>query len=87
MSEYHSRGKLKVEVLPRGTAWLDTGTFNTLHEAGSYVRIIEERQGSRIGCIEELAWRNGWISDEELMALGRSQHSSGYGAYLMQLLR
>jgi glucose-1-phosphate thymidylyltransferase len=87
MSEYHSRGKLKVEVLPRGTAWLDTGTFNTLHEAGSYVRIIEERQGSRIGCIEELAWRNGWISDDDLRTLGQSQHSSGYGAYLMQLLR
>ena len=86
MSEYLNRGKLKVEILPRGTAWLDTGTFNTLHEAGTYVRIIEERQGSRLGCIEELAWRNQWITDSQLLRLGESLQASGYGAYLIQLL-
>jgi glucose-1-phosphate thymidylyltransferase len=86
MSEYLNRGKLKVEVLPRGTAWLDTGTFNTLHEAGTYVRIIEERQGSRLGCIEELAWRNQWITDSQLQKLGESLKASGYGEYLIQLL-
>ena len=86
MSEYLNRGKLKVEVLPRGTAWLDTGTFNTLHEAGTYVRIIEERQGSRLGCIEELAWRNQWITDSQLQKLGESLKASGYGEYLTQLL-
>lgn len=86
MSEYLNRGKLKVEVLPRGTAWLDTGTFNTLHEAGTYVRIIEERQGSRLGCIEELAWRNQWITDSDLSKLGESLKASGYGEYLIQLL-
>ena len=86
MSEYLKRRKLKVEVLPRGTAWLDTGTFNTLHEAGTYVKIIEERQGSRVGCVEELAWRNGWIGDDQLLALSEVQFSSGYGRYLQSLL-
>lgn len=86
MTEYLRRGKLKVEILPRGTAWLDTGTFNTLHEAGTYVRIIEERQGSRLGCIEELAWRNRWISDDELLKLGDSLRASGYGEYLLRLV-
>jgi glucose-1-phosphate thymidylyltransferase len=86
MSEYLKMEKLKVEVLPRGTAWLDTGTFNTLHEAGTYVKIIEERQGSRVGCVEELAWRNGWISDAQLMALSEVQFASGYGRYLQSLL-
>jgi glucose-1-phosphate thymidylyltransferase len=87
MSEYLQRGKLKVEVLPRGTAWLDTGTFNTLHEAGTYVRIIEERQGSRLGCIEELAWRNQWITDQQLLNLGESLRASGYGEYLITLVQ
>ena len=86
MTEYLNRGKLKVEVLPRGTAWLDTGTFNTLHEAGTYVRIIEERQGARVGCVEEIAWRNGWISDDAMMALGQSMLGSGYGMYLQKLV-
>jgi glucose-1-phosphate thymidylyltransferase len=86
MSEYLQLGKLKVEILPRGTAWLDTGTFNTLHEAGTYVRIIEERQGSRLGCIEELAWRNQWITDSQLLKLGKSLAASGYGEYLTQLI-
>ena len=87
MSEYLSRGKLKVEVLPRGTAWLDTGTFNTLHEAGTYVRIIEERQGARVGCVEEIAWRNGWIDSLQLRNMAEKQLSSGYGEYLMSLMR
>jgi len=87
MSEYLHRGKLKVEVLPRGTAWLDTGTFNTLHEAGTYVRIIEERQGARVGCVEEVAWRNGWMSDKALSDSAQQMMSSGYGEYLSSLLR
>ena len=86
MSEYLHRGKLKVEVLPRGTAWLDTGTFNTLHEAGTYVRIIEERQGARVGCVEEVAWRNGWMSDKALSDSAQRMMSSGYGEYLSSLL-
>jgi glucose-1-phosphate thymidylyltransferase len=87
MSEYLNHGKLKVEVLPRGTAWLDTGTFNTLHEAGTYVRIIEERQGARVGCVEEVAWRNGWMSDKALSDSAQQMMSSGYGEYLSSLLR
>ena len=87
MSEYLHRGKLKVEILPRGTAWLDTGTFNTLHEAGTYVRIIEERQGARVGCVEEVAWRNGWMSDQALQESASKMMSSGYGEYLSSLLR
>ena len=87
MTEYLNRGKLKVEVLPRGTAWLDTGTFNTLHEAGTYVRIIEERQGARVGCVEEIAWRNGWIDSLQLRNMAEKQLSSGYGEYLMSLMR
>ena len=86
MSEYLNRGKLKVEILPRGTAWLDTGTFNTLHEAGTYVRIIEERQGARVGCVEEVAWRNGWMSDKALNDSAQRMLSSGYGEYLSSLL-
>ena len=86
IAEYLGRGKLKVEILPRGTAWLDTGTFNSLHEAGTYVRIIEERQGARVGCVEELAWRNGWIDSAQLQALSEVQFSSGYGRYLQGLL-
>jgi glucose-1-phosphate thymidylyltransferase len=87
MTEYLHRGKLRVEILPRGTAWLDTGTFNTLHEAGTYVRIIEERQGARVGCVEEIAWRNGWISDEAMLVLGQAMLGSGYGMYLQKLVR
>jgi glucose-1-phosphate thymidylyltransferase len=86
MLEYLNRGELQVEVLPRGTAWLDTGTFNTLHEAGTYVRIIQERQGAQVGCIEEIAWRNGWINDAQLQLLSEKMASSGYGTYLRRLL-
>ncbi len=84
-NEYLRRGKLTVEVLPRGTAWLDTGTFSSLHEAGTYVRIIEERQGTRVGCIEEVAWRNGWITSEQLNELAEPMLGSGYGTYLQKL--
>jgi glucose-1-phosphate thymidylyltransferase len=86
IDEYLRRNELQVEILPRGTAWLDTGTFSTMHDAGTYVRIIEERQGSRVGCVEELAWRNKWISDSQLEILAQRQLASGYGEYLMRLI-
>ena len=85
-AEYLARGCLTVSKLPEGTAWLDSGTFSSLHDASSYVRIIEERQGKKVGCPEEVAWRNGWISDGELLAAGMSLEKSGYGAYLLSLL-
>jgi glucose-1-phosphate thymidylyltransferase len=83
---YLDRGRLAVEVLPRGTAWLDTGTFASMMAAGEYVRVIEERQGLKIGCIQELAWRNGWIDDSQLGALASRYAKSGYGGYLAGLL-
>ena len=86
-AEYLSRGSLTVSTLPEGTAWLDSGTFSSLHDASSYVRIIEERQGTKVGCPEEIAWRNGWISNDELEKAGQSLEKSGYGRYLLDLLR
>ncbi len=83
---YLEQGRLQVSVLPRGTAWLDTGTFDSLLEAGDYVRTIEHRQGLKIGCPEEVAWRQGWLSDDELADRARATLKSGYGAYLQQLL-
>ena len=83
---YLQRGTLTVSTLPEGTAWLDSGTFSSLHDASSYVRIIEERQGIKVGCPEEIAWRNGWISDAQLMETGRALEKSGYGKYLLELL-
>ena len=85
-SEYLDRGKLSVSVLPAGTAWLDSGTFGSLHDASSYVRIVEERQGIKVGCPEEIAWRHGWISDEQLDARAEELVKSGYGLYLRDLL-
>lgn len=82
---YLQRGTLTVSTLPEGTAWLDSGTFASLHDASSYVRIIEERQGIKVGCPEEIAWRNGWISDAQLMETGRALEKSGYGKYLLEL--
>lgn len=85
-SAYLEQGTLTVSRLPEGTAWLDSGTFASLHDASSYVRIIEERQGTKVGCPEEIAWRNGWISDAELLAAGMALEKSGYGTYLKSLL-
>jgi glucose-1-phosphate thymidylyltransferase len=83
---YLSQGRLRVTVLPRGTAWLDTGTFATLVQAAEFVRVIEERQGLKVGCPEEIAWRNGWIDDAELERHADDLMKSGYGAYLKTLL-
>lgn len=85
--EYLNRGKLKVTVLDRGTAWLDTGTFESMMQASEYVRVIEDRQGFKIGCIEEIAWRNGWISDSQLHELSLPLMKSGYGTYLASLFK
>lgn len=82
---YLSKGQLQVSVLDRGTAWLDTGTFNSMIQASEYVRVIEDRQGSKIGCIEEIAWRNGWISNNQLRDLAGPLLKSGYGEYLLTL--
>lgn len=83
---YLEQGTLQVRVLPDGTAWLDSGTFSSLHDASSYVRVIEERQGIKVSCPEEIAWRNGWISDDELLAQAEPLIKSGYGEYLKKLL-
>ncbi|ROS53023.1 glucose-1-phosphate thymidylyltransferase RfbA [Frigoribacterium sp. PhB24] len=84
---YLEAGDLQVQVLDRGTAWLDTGTFESMMQASEYVRVIEDRQGHKIGCIEEIAWRNGWIDDEHLAALAAPLAKSGYGVYLKALLQ
>ncbi|TQL48654.1 glucose-1-phosphate thymidylyltransferase [Homoserinimonas aerilata] len=83
---YLNEGRLRVQVLDRGTAWLDTGTFESMMQASEYVRVIEDRQGFKIGCIEEIAWRAGWVSDEQLAELAAPLEKSGYGAYLQRLL-
>lgn len=86
-AEYLRRGQLKVAILDRGTAWLDTGTFGSLMQAGQFVQVIEERQGLKIGCIEEVAFRNGFIDAAQLKHLASGLVKSGYGTYLLQLLR
>src|ERR1041385_2844484 len=83
--KYLELGKLKVGILQRGTAWLDTGTFASLTQAGQFVQVIEERQGLRIGCIEEVAYRMGYINKAQLRALAEPLKKSGYGTYLMKL--
>ena len=83
--EYLRRGKLKVGILDRGTAWLDTGTFSSLMQAGQFVKVIEERQGLKIGCIEESAFRSGFINLEDLRKIAKPLIKSGYGEYLMEL--
>ena len=83
--EYLRRGKLKVGILDKGTAWLDTGTFSSLMQAGQFVQVIEERQGLKIGCIEESAFRSGFINLEELRKIAKLLIKSGYGEYLMEL--
>mgnify|MGYP000663202964 CR=1 FL=1 len=85
--QYLKWGKLEVGVLDRGTAWLDTGTFASLQQAGQFVEVIEERQGLKIGCIEELAWEKGFIDDNQLRKLGEKYIKSGYGAYLLNRLK
>jgi glucose-1-phosphate thymidylyltransferase len=84
---YLEAGRLKVGILSRGTAWLDTGTFNSLMQAGQFVQVIEERQGLKVGCIEEIAWRQGFISELELKTLAEPLKKSGYGEYLLELLK
>jgi len=85
-NEYMARGALSVRVLPEGTAWLDSGTFESLHDAASYVRIIEERQGTKVCCPEEIAWRNGWINNQGLMQIANKFAKTTYGNYLSRLL-
>ena len=84
---YLEKGLLKVGILSRGTAWLDTGTFNSLMQAGQFVQVIEERQGLKVGCIEEIAWRQGFITEKELKDLAEPLRKSGYGEYLLGLLK
>lgn len=84
---YLEQGKLKVSILDRGTAWLDTGTFDSLMQASQFVQVIEQRQGIKIACIEEIAWRKGFISNEQLEAISKPLLKSGYGQYLINLLK
>lgn len=87
INEHYLRtGRLNVQILDRGTAWLDTGTFESMMQASEYVRVIEDRQGFKIGCIEEIAWRNGWVDDDVLLDLAAPLVKSGYGQYLIGLL-
>lgn len=83
---YLEQGKLEVGVLDRGTAWLDTGTFDSLMEAGQFIEVLEKRQGLKVGCIEEIAFRNGWINDTQMQALANKYKKSGYGQYLENVL-
>ncbi len=83
---YLRAGALTVTVLERGTAWLDTGTFRSLQDAGEFVRVMEDRTGTKVGCVEEIAWRNGWIDDAQLTELAGALKKSGYGEYLSDLL-
>ena len=83
---YLKAGSLTVTVLERGTAWLDTGTFRSLQDAGEFVRVMEDRTGTKVGCVEEIAWRNGWITNEELVEIATPLVKSGYGDYLLRLV-
>lgn len=85
--EYLRRGKLKVSILDRGTAWLDTGTFDSLMQASQFVQVIEQRQGIKIACIEEIAYRKGFVTKEQLIAMAQPLLKSGYGQYLMNVLK
>jgi glucose-1-phosphate thymidylyltransferase len=84
-NEYLKKGKLKVATMDRGTAWLDTGTFDSLMQAANFVHVIEQRQGLKIGCIEEIAYRMDFIDQEQLLALAKPLEKSGYGQYLKNL--
>ena len=83
---YLAQGRLQVAVMDRGTAWLDTGTFDSLMQAGQFVQIVEQRQGLKIGCLEEVAWREGYVDDDALARLAEPLRASGYGDYLLGLL-
>jgi len=83
---YLEKSELQVRIMSRGTAWLDTGTFNSLMQAGQYVQVIEERQGLKIGCIEEIAWRQGFITSEKLIEIAQPLKKSGYGVYLEKIV-
>ena len=85
-NSYLEQGQLRVELMGRGMAWLDTGTFDSLQEAGAYIRTLEQRQGLKVACPEEVAWRLGWISPAQLQELAQPLRKSGYGEYLLQLL-
>ena len=85
-ASYLKDGQLQVELMGRGMAWLDTGTYDSLQEAGAYIRTLEHRQGLKVACPEEVAWRLGWISSDQLAALAQPLRKSGYGNYLLQLL-
>lgn len=87
MAEYLRRGKLKVEVLDRGSAWLDTGTFASMMDASNFVQVIEDRTSLKLGCVEEVAWQQGYITSEQLAALAEPLKKSGYGEYLLRLLK
>ena len=84
---YLDEGNLNVQILGRGTAWLDTGTFDSLHEAGAYIKTLEHRQDVKIGCPEEIAWRQGWINDKNLEELAQDLLKSGYGDYLLNIMK
>ena len=85
--EYLKQGKLKVSIMDRGTAWLDTGTFESLMQAGQFVHVIEERQGLKIGCIEEVAFKMGYINKDQLIKIATPLTKSGYGTYLLELAK
>ena len=84
---YQDEGSLKLEILPRGTAWLDCGTSGSLNDASNYIRVIEERQGMKVSCPEEIAWRNGWISSDDLLTLAKEYGNSEYSNYLQKLIK
>ena len=86
LEAYRLEGKLKLRILPRGTAWMDCGTVDSLNDASNYIRVIEERQGFKVGSIEEVAWRNKWITDSNLQELARDYGRSEYGQYLLRIL-
>ena len=83
---YLQEQQLTVELMGRGRAWLDTGTFDSLQEAGAYIRTLEQRQGLKVGCPEEVAWRQGWINDAQVERLAQPLLKSGYGRYLLKML-